>query len=589
MLPCLIFEDDHLLVVNKPAGLNTHAPGPYAGEGLYDWLRHREPRWATLAIVHRLDKETSGVIVFSKSTLANRSLTEQFTRHEVRKKYLLLTDRKVPPSELTVRSCLVRAGDRYLSRPLRSGAAHAETHFRPRPDPALNFALGGSNLAQTVSWTVVEAEPMTGRTHQIRVHAAERGFPVLGDTLYAGTPAARVYLHAAELTLKHPASGKPLTFATPLSFEADARQALREALLDPAATDAYRVLHGASDGWPDWYVERLGPYLFSQSEAPLSAYLENPLHCRRRRKESLLLQKNVTSAKASRLPASSPAITKHAPSESQASELDRLMERFAARGAYHKRLTRHLRRTSVAEASPQLMLGTPAPERFTIRENGLHFELSFAEGYSTGLFLDQRDNRRRLLTAHVAAGFALFQTQNQPRKPQVLNTFAYTCGYSVCAAKAGSHTTSLDLSKKYLEWGKRNFMLNELPLAEHDFIYGDVFDWLKRFEKKRRFFDVLLLDPPTFSQSKESGVFRAEKDYGELVAAALPLLQPGGVLFASTNAANWSPEVFLAAIQAPVRAAGRKVLKLHYAPQPPDFPISRAEPAHLKTVWLRLD
>src|SRR5213594_3472825 len=80
----LLFEDDHLLVVNKPAGLNTHAPGPFAGEGLYDWLRHREPRWATLAIIHRLDKETSGLMVFGKTPLANRLLTEQFAKHSVR-------------------------------------------------------------------------------------------------------------------------------------------------------------------------------------------------------------------------------------------------------------------------------------------------------------------------------------------------------------------------------------------------------------------------------------------------------------------------------------------------------------------------
>ena len=107
MLPCLIFEDDHLLVVNKPAGLNTHAPSPYAGEGLYDWLRHREARWAKLAIIHRLDKETSGVMVFSKTSLANRSLTAQFTQRGVRKKYLLLTDRPVRPREITVESTVV--------------------------------------------------------------------------------------------------------------------------------------------------------------------------------------------------------------------------------------------------------------------------------------------------------------------------------------------------------------------------------------------------------------------------------------------------------------------------------------------------
>src|SRR5882762_8569939 len=110
----ILFEDEHLLVVNKPAGVNTHAPNPHAGEGIYDWLRNREPRWANLAIIHRLDKETSGVIVFGKTSLANRSLTDQFTARTVRKKYVLLTDRSVPQLELTVKTALVRAGEKYI-------------------------------------------------------------------------------------------------------------------------------------------------------------------------------------------------------------------------------------------------------------------------------------------------------------------------------------------------------------------------------------------------------------------------------------------------------------------------------------------
>ena len=81
----------------------------------------------------------------------------------------------------------------------------------------------------------------------------------------------------------------------------------------------------------------------------------------------------------------------------------------------------------------------------------------------------------------------------------------------MCAAKAGVKTTSLDLSKKYLEWGKRNFVLNDLDPAQHDFIYGDAFDWMRRLGKKNRAFDIIVLDPPTFSQSKERGVFRVEK------------------------------------------------------------------------------
>jgi 23S rRNA (cytosine1962-C5)-methyltransferase len=237
------------------------------------------------------------------------------------------------------------------------------------------------------------------------------------------------------------------------------------------------------------------------------------------------------------------------------------------------------------------VIGEAAPERLMIRENGLKFELSFGAGYSAGVFLDQRDNRRRLLTSHVAADFSLIpptlDTRHSAR--EILNTFAYTCGFSVCAANAGARTTSLDLSKKYLEWGRRNFALNGLDPATHDFIYGDVFDWLRRLARKKRLFDAVILDPPTFSQSKEHGVFRVEKDYSKLVSAALPLIKAGGVLLASTNAANWPPEDFISSVEGAIRTSKKKILQGHYVPQPPDFPVSRAEPAYLKTVWMRID
>ena len=547
-----------MLVLNKPAGLNTHAPAPYAGEGFYDWLRHREPRWAKLAIIQRLDKETSGVIVFSKTSLANRSLTEQFTRRMIRKKYLLLTDRKVPRMPLTVKSTLVRAGEKYISRPANAAGGLAETRFETYVGADVRKLISTSVLApppsafkneppHVGSYNMVGAEPLTGRTHQIRVHAAASGFAILGDTLYGGPLAPRVYLHAAEITLKHPADGRDLTFRAPADFETDPRFDLRTAFIEPETTDAYRIVHGASDGQPGWYVERLGDFLLSQGERP--------------------------------------------PDARQREKLERLLKLSSARGAYHKTLTRLARRASANQVSPQHLFGEEALEPLVIRENGARFELSFREGYSVGLFLDQRDNRRRLLTGHVASGFPLFPLSPDTRhaSPEILNCFAYTCAFSVCAAKAGALTTSLDLSKKYLDWGKRNFALNQIDPAGHDFIFGDVFDWLRRLLKKGRRFDLVLLDPPTFSQSKERGVFRAEKDYAELISAALPLVNPGGVVFASTNSADWPPEEFVACVAAAVRGAKKKILQQHYVPQPPDFPVSRDEPAYLKTIWLRIE
>ncbi len=531
MVPCVIFEDEHLLVVNKPAGWNTHAPSPYAGEGIYDWLRNREPRWASLAIIHRLDKETSGVMVFGKTPLANRSLTEQFTQRRVQKKYLLLTDRAVPKKEFTVSSELLRTGEKYASR---SGGEPAETRFVLISDAKAAVKNCGLKM--------VRAEPLTGRTHQIRVHAAESGFPILGDTLYGGTPSSRVFLHATEIALAHPATGAPVQFSVPDGFDHEPRMALRTAVIEPEATDAFRLIHGASDGWPGWFVEKLGGFLLSQSDSPLTG--------------------------------------------PQNEELVRLATMFTARGAYHKILSRQVRRTTAAESSPQRVLGEAAPGTFEILENGVRYELSFNEGYSVGLFLDQRDNRRRLLTGYAGPDFSLPEIRN----PQchLLNVFAYTCGFSVCAAKAGACTTSLDLSKKYLEWGRRNFALNGLDPAAHDFIYGDAFDWLRRLAKKGRAFDVVVFDPPTFSQSKEHGVFRVEKNFGDLVAAVLPVLKRAGVMLASTNAAEWPPEKFAASVESAVRAAGRKTLKMYYVPQPPDFPVSRAVPAYLKTAWLQI-
>lgn len=526
--PCVLFEDEHLLVVNKPPGWNTHAPSPFAGEGIYDWLKHREPRWASLAIIHRLDKETSGVMVFGKTPLANRSLTAQFASRTVRKSYVLLSDRQPKQIVFMARSKLVRAGERYVS------GAHgeaAETKFEVRnPKSEIRHPDGGF----AVPCCELVAEPLTGRTHQIRVHAAANDFPILGDSLYEGRSFQRLCLHAHSLDFKHPATGELVHFEAKPEFERHWSEALRAAHIDRAETNAFRIVHGAIHLRPGFYADALGDYVLAQFDRPLDPAVKTP--------DGYL-------------------------------------------GLYSKVLTRHIRGAGVTESCPKHVHGQNAPDRFVILENGVKFELSFNEGYSAGLFLDQRDNRRRLLTSHVAAEFGL---PTQASGLEVLNTFAYTCGFSVCAALAGARTTSLDLSKKYLEWGRRNFALNGLDPAQHDFIFGDTFDWLKRLAKRQRAFDVVILDPPTFSQSKEGGVFRAAKDYRRLVAAALPVLKPGGVLLASTNAADWPPEDFLAKVESAIRDGRRKILQRHYVPQPPDFPVSRAEPAYLKTVWLRV-
>jgi 23S rRNA (cytosine1962-C5)-methyltransferase len=486
--PFLLFEDAHLLAVNKPAGVNTHAPDRFAQEGFHEWLQRR--RCHPLAIHHRLDKETSGVIVFGKTALANRSLTQQFEQKAVRKSYIFLTAAATPSKPLRVSSPI----DGKLATTLFESAG--------RCGP---FAL-------------MRATPETGRTHQIRLHAAQNGFAVAGDALYEKpvTPLPRVMLHAASLELRHPQTGEAMRFdtPTPAAFSnpdwLTAAREFRLRLFDPAETNAWRLVSGAADGFPAAMVDCYGDHLLAQWYAQPNPALREAL-------------------------------------------------------AGGKLVERSMEKQPTGE--------TATPEsRFEIVENGLKFLISLDTGYSTGLFLDQRENRRRLLSSDL-------------RDKTALNTFAYTCAFSVAAARAGATVTSLDLSKRYLDWGRDNFWLNGINPELHDFIYGDCFDWLARLAKKGRRYDIVLLDPPTFSKVKNGRSFSAEKDYAKLVALAEPLVKVGGTLFCSTNTRSLAPQRFLDAIQ---RGASR-VRRMESATQPFDFRVAAGEKPYLKTVWAELD
>lgn len=488
MEPFVLFEDDHLLAVSKPAGVNTHAPDRFAPEGLHEWLQRRRGR--PLAIHHRLDKETSGLLVFGKSASANRSLTEQFEQKTVRKIYIFLSAATPPAKPLRVSSPI--------------DGKPATTSFEP--------------VGCCGRFALIRAMPETGRTHQIRLHAAQNGFAVASDALYEKpvTPLPRLMLHASSLELHHPHTGQTLRFDAPMPATFShpdwltAAREFRSLLFDPADTNAYRLVSGAADGFPDAMVDRYGKRLLAQWYAQPNRAL----------REALGDQELV----------------------------ERSMEK-------------------------QPIGETAAPEaRFEIVENGLKFLISLDAGYSTGLFLDQRENRRRLLTSYL-------------RGKTVLNTFAYTCAFSVAAARAGAVVTSLDLSKRYLDWGRDNFRLNNINPEAHDFIFGDCFDWMERLAKKGRSYDVVLLDPPTFSKVKKGRPFSAEKDYAKLVALAEPLVKSGGRLFCSTNARSLFPQRFLETIQ---RGAPRARL-MEFATQPFDFRIASGEKSYLKTVWAELD
>lgn len=173
--------------------------------------------------------------------------------------------------------------------------------------------------------------------------------------------------------------------------------------------------------------------------------------------------------------------------------------------------------------------GKQASPKIVCKENGAYFEIHPYDGFSCGLFLDQRSNR-------------LFFRDTQKENSQLLNLFSYTCAFSVMGALGGAHTTSVDLSRKAIDWGKRNFELNGLDPHEHSFYSEDVFEFLKRRHQKNDSFDLILIDPPSFSRGKGNKVWSLRKDYRKLLEAVLPLVRENGMIFFSCNLLDWSSE-----------------------------------------------
>lgn len=170
---------------------------------------------------------------------------------------------------------------------------------------------------------------------------------------------------------------------------------------------------------------------------------------------------------------------------------------------------------------PKLVLGDPGTNlQSTATERMLHYGIDFGVGYSVGLFIDQRENRR-------------FVRDIAPRS--LLNCFAYTCSFSVAAATVGATTVSIDLSKKSLARGRENFALNSLTTHDHRFLVDDVMSALPRLARKKEKFDVIILDPPTFSRSHRGKAFQVERHFETLLLAALEVAQRDAKILLSTN------------------------------------------------------
>ena len=221
--------------------------------------------------------------------------------------------------------------------------------------------------------------------------------------------------------------------------------------IDFGATDVARLVNAEADGLPGLTVDRYADYLMIQYYTP--------------------------------------AWERHLPTIAAA-----LQEVYAPSGVYVKFRPRETRKLAAGKqkipVQGRLLAGAAAPDDLSVRENGLYYHVDLVKDLNTGLFHDQRLNRLefRRLSANC----------------HVLNLFAYTGAFSVAAAAGGAkHVTSVDVSGRYLEWARKNFRLNQIDAESHEFVTGDCFSELDRLRKSGRHYDIVLMDPPSFSTTRK--------------------------------------------------------------------------------------
>jgi 23S rRNA pseudouridine955/2504/2580 synthase/23S rRNA pseudouridine1911/1915/1917 synthase len=206
----ILHQDEHIVLINKPAGLSVLTEGwdpdaPYLRQML-------EEKYERIWVVHRLDKVTSGVMVFALTAEAHRGLNRQFEKHEVEKVYRAIVEGVPPWNERNARHMLqTNVGRSHRTVVVHKRGKNSETDFKV--------------LKRGQAEALIEARPKTGRTHQIRVHSSALGFPILGDVLYGASESElieRPALHAHTLGFSHPISGEKLSFIAnlPADFQA---------------------------------------------------------------------------------------------------------------------------------------------------------------------------------------------------------------------------------------------------------------------------------------------------------------------------------------------------------------------------------
>jgi 23S rRNA (cytosine1962-C5)-methyltransferase len=550
----IVHADEDLVVIDKPVGVPTQAADPEMPDDVVTRLRaHLGVDY--LGVHQRLDRETSGVLAMTRRREANAKMAAQFEGRAVEKTYVACVTGWRGKGR-TLEDLLLPGDDGRMQvvSPRARGGQRAVTHVRV--------------LGRAGERTMLELSLETGRTHQARVQLAHAGAPIAGDALYGGVRAGRLMLHARSLALAHPTRGTRVRFDAAVPAEFDAwlsRGDAGDAIFDDApalaralrraigrryalgrsngarATTAFRVVNEAGDAMPGLAVDVYAAHFVAQlyGDAERDVWTDE---ARRARVLDALFALGVDGVYLKVRPKQANVIVDS-------------------------------RREDLAPRSP--VRGAPAPDVVPIVEESVPYLVRLGDGLSTGIFLDQRANRRRV--RDLAAG------------KSVANLFAYSCAFSVAAAFGGARrTVSVDASVAALERGREGMAhAGVLDRGEHGFVAEDAFRWLARAQSKKERFDLVLLDPPSYSSTKRRR-FVASSDYAELAAAALSIVAPHGRLLACSNHRGIARARFRKMLFDAARLAHVDVAQVKDLPDPLDYPVAPGDESHLKSVLVTL-
>jgi 23S rRNA (cytosine1962-C5)-methyltransferase len=567
----IVHEDEDVIVVDKPAHVPSQAAEAKHDDDVVARLRRHlaardgvAPGEVYLGVHQRLDRDTSGLLLMARRPEANAALARQFEGRQVDKRYVAgVQAARAVQGQRVLRDVLVRGRGGRMEVAAGRGSGAGRGRGKLGGKLAVTAVVEMERVGERA---LLELSPRTGRTHQLRVQLAHAGMPIAGDPMYGGAPAMRLLLHAAALRLEHPGGGE-LSLQAPVPIEVGrwvergAEEplddgALRERALwlalqrryrlarmrDGAeATTAFRLFHGAGDGSEalavDLYGEHLVVHVFgAAAERNLEALLDR-------------------------------------------------LEALQPRGIY---LKRHPRQKNELGAEGQAELAPPEPVRgsppeagsmdgdgeIVVTEHGVPFGVRLGDGLRTGIFLDQRENRRRL--------------RERADGKRLLNLFGYTGGFSVAALAGGAReAVTVDASKAALAWARRN-SARVGGEGRHRTIADDAFVALRRMARRGERFDLIAVDPPSYSTSRARR-FRVLKDYAELVEAAARVLSPGGAMLCCVNHHDASWGFLQREIRRGLQAAGRQARRVRELPPQIDFPAPPGGGPLMKSAWVEAD